>query len=49
MSDSGRREQWDPLRELDRDRRTERRLLWKELAVIALLVALVLLRVAFAR
>lgn len=40
---------WDPEPQLERDRRVERRLVWKELAVLALIVALVLLRLAVAR
>jgi len=43
------REPWDPDRQLAHDRRSERRLLWKELGVIAGLLALLSLRVLFAR
>lgn len=42
-------EPWDAERELARDRRTERKLLWKELGVIAGLLALLSLRLLFAR
>jgi len=42
-------EPWDAERELARDRRTERKLLWKELGVIGLLLALLSLRILFAR
>jgi hypothetical protein len=42
------REPWDHERELARDRRVERNLLWKEVAVVSLLAALVVLRVLFA-
>jgi len=51
MSDSPTpvRETWDPERELAHDRRTERKLLWKELGVIAGLLALLSLRILFAR
>jgi len=43
------REPWDPECRLADDRRTERRLLWKELGVIAGLLALLSLRILFAR
>ena len=49
MSGERDREPWNPRKELERDQRFERGLLWKELGVLALLAALVLLRVAFAR
>ena len=51
MSDSPTpvRETWDPEHELAHDRRTERKLLWKELGVIAGLLALLSLRILFAR
>jgi hypothetical protein len=42
------REPWDHERELARDRRVERTLLWKEVAVVSLLAALVVLRIVFA-
>ena len=42
-------EPWDPDGQLDHDRRTERRLLWKELGVIAGLLALLSLRILIAR
>jgi hypothetical protein len=35
---------WDPARELERDRRVERRLLGKELAVVVVIAALLVLR-----
>ena len=43
------REPWDPNRQLAHDRRTERRLLWKELGVIAGLLGLLSLRILLAR
>ena len=49
MTDEPTREPWDPRRELERDRRFERGLLWKELAVLALLAVLVVVRIAVAR
>jgi hypothetical protein len=42
-------EGWDAERELAHDRRVERKLLWKELAVIAGLLALLSVRILFAR
>lgn len=42
-------EAWDAERELAHDRRTERKLFWKELGVIGLLLALLSLRILFAR
>jgi hypothetical protein len=47
-ADGGPPEPWDAERELARDRRVERRLLWKEAAVLALLAALVAARIMFA-
>jgi len=38
---------WDFERELERDLRFERSLIWRELAVIAFIAALVVLRVLF--
>jgi hypothetical protein len=49
MTEDPVREPWDPQLELERDRRFERSLLWKELAILALIAALVLLRIAFVR
>jgi len=42
------RQRWDAERELVKDRRVERALLWKEAAVVAVLIALVALRIMFA-
>ena len=48
MSEEAQHEPWDPQRELDADIKTEHRMLWKELAVIAFIAVLVVLKVTYA-
>lgn len=38
---------WDPDREVEIDRRVERRLLWREFVVLLLIAGLIVLRVLF--
>ena len=49
MTEQTEHEPWDPQRELDMDMKTERRILWKEIAVISFIIVLVVLKVTYAR